>query len=67
MGTQVHKIEGEWLTGFVHWQAFIGIILTSVFMAPQGARLARHLSHRKLSRLFSLLLLAVGLMLLSRS
>ncbi len=66
MGTQVHEIKGEWLTGFVHWQAFIGIILTSVFMAPQGAKLARHLSHRKLSQLFSLLLLAVGLMLLSR-
>jgi len=67
MGTQVHEIEGDWQTGFVHWQAFIGIIMTSVFMAPQGARLARHLSHRNLSRLFSLLLLAVGLMLLSRS
>ncbi len=66
MGSQLHEIEGEWLTGFVHWQAFIGIIVTSVLMAPLGARLARHLSHRKLSQSFSLVLLAVGLMLLSQ-
>lgn len=67
MGTRVHDISGDWLTGFVHWQAFIGIIATSVFMAPLGARLARHLSHRKLSQLFSLVLLAVGLTLLTRT
>lgn len=63
---KVQDVDANWLTGFVHWQAFIGIISTSVFMAPLGARLARHLSHRKLSRLFSLVLLAVGLSLLSR-
>ncbi|MTI64100.1 sulfite exporter TauE/SafE family protein [Methylophaga sp.] len=67
MGTQVHQIHADWQTGFIHWQAFIGIIATSIFMAPLGARLARGLSHRKLSQLFSLLLLAVGLILLSRS
>lgn len=66
MGTQVHEIDTEWQTGFVNWQAFIGIIATSVFMAPLGARLARNLSHRRLSQLFSLVLLAVGLILLSR-
>ena len=67
MGTQVHQINADWQTGFVHWQAFIGIIVTSIFMAPLGARLARRLSHRKLSQLFSLLLLTVGLFLLTRS
>jgi uncharacterized membrane protein YfcA len=67
MGTQVHQINADWQTGFVHWQAFIGIIVTSIFMAPLGARLARRLSHRKLSQLFSLLLLTVGLVLLTRS
>lgn len=66
MGTQLHDIEATWQTGFVHWQAFLGIISTSVFMAPLGARLARHLSHRRLSQLFSLVLFAVGLILLSR-
>lgn len=66
MGSRLHEIDADWQTGFVHWQAFIGIISTSVFMAPLGARLARHLSHRKLSRLFSLVLLAVGLLLLGR-
>lgn len=67
MGSQVRGIEADCQTGFVHWQAFIGIIATSVFMAPLGARLARHLPHRKLSRLFSLVLLLVGLILLARS
>jgi hypothetical protein len=66
MGSQVHQVEGDWQTGFVHWQAFLGVIATSIFMAPLGARLARKLSHRKLSRLFSLVLLLVGLTLLSR-
>jgi hypothetical protein len=66
MGTQVHQVSGPWQTGFIHWQAFIGIISTSVFVAPVGARLARHLSHQKLSRLFSLVLFAVGVMLLIR-
>lgn len=66
MGMQVHQLSGPWQTGFIHWQAFIGIISTSVFVAPLGARLARHLSHRKLSRLFSLVLFTVGVMLLVR-
>jgi hypothetical protein len=66
MGTQVHDLSGPWQTGFIHWQAFLGIISTSVFVAPVGARLARHLSHQKLSRLFSMVLFAVGLMLLVR-
>lgn len=66
MGSQLEAVNGDWQTGFVHWQAFIGIISTSVFMAPLGARLARSMSHKRLSQLFSLVLLAVGLLLLSR-
>lgn len=66
MGTQKHDIQADWMTGFVHWQAFAGIISTSVFMAPLGAKLARNLSHKRLSQLFSLVLLCVGLILLNR-
>ncbi|MCX4187726.1 sulfite exporter TauE/SafE family protein [Methylophaga sp. OBS4] len=66
MGAYVHQIEADWQTGFVHWQAFAGIIATSIFCAPLGARLAKHLPARHLSQLFSMLLLVVGLLLLTR-
>ncbi|WP_438971374.1 sulfite exporter TauE/SafE family protein [Methylophaga sp.] len=66
MGIVKYNINTGWQTGFVHWQAFIGIISTSIFMAPIGARLAKNLSHEKLSKLFSLVLLTVGLLLLFR-
>jgi hypothetical protein len=66
MGTQVHEVHAEWQTGFVHWQAFIGVVMTSVFMAPLGAKLARSLSHQLLQRLFSFILLGIGLVLLIR-
>ena len=66
MGSYIHHVEGDWQTGFVHWQAFIGIVATSVVMAPIGAKLASQLSHAKLSRLFSLLLMLIGLALLIR-
>lgn len=66
MGIYKQQINTGWQTGFVHWQAFIGIVSTSTFMAPVGARLARKLSHEKLSKLFSLLLLLVGITFLSR-
>jgi len=66
MGIYKHNINTGWQTGFVHWQAFVGIISTSIFMAPIGAGLAKKLSHAKLSKLFSLVLLAVGLLFLSR-
>lgn len=66
MGIYKHNINTGWQTGFVHWQAFVGIISTSIFMAPVGAKWAKNLSHTKLSKLFSLVLLLVGLVFLSR-
>jgi hypothetical protein len=66
MGMYQRDLNLAWQTGFVHWQAFLGIILTSIFMAPLGARLAKNMSHSRLSQLFSLILLAVGLLFLSR-
>lgn len=64
--SQQQTIATGWQTGFVHWQAFLGIISTSIFMAPMGAKMAKKLSHEKLSKLFSLLLLIVGAVFLSR-
>lgn len=63
-----HQINQQavWQTGFVHWQAFIGIIVTSVVFAQFGARLAKKLSARWLRRLFSLLLIGVSIYFFSR-
>lgn len=47
-------------TGYVYWPAFGGIALTSVLLAPVGARLAHSLPVRTLQRVFALLLLGVG-------
>lgn len=52
--------QSAWQTGFVHWQAFIGIIITSVFFAQLGAGLAKRLPASWLRRLFSLLLVCVA-------
>ena len=51
-------------TGFVYWPAFAGIVLTSMLLAPVGARLAHSLPVQVLKRVFALLLLAVGVKLL---
>ena len=66
MGSQVAAVDTEWQSGFIHWPAFLGIISTSVFTAPLGARLASALPDKRLSQMFSLVLLVVGLLLLSR-
>jgi uncharacterized membrane protein YfcA len=51
-------------TGYVYWPAFAGIVLTSMLLAPVGARLAHSLPVQALQRVFALLLLGVGLKLL---
>jgi len=58
--------QSAWQTGFVHWQAFLGIILTSVIFAQIGARLAKRLPAHWLRRLFSLLLICVAAYFFSR-
>lgn len=51
-------------TGYVHWPAVIGIAVTALFAARFGARLAHHVDHRLLRRVFALLLAVVGVRLL---
>jgi uncharacterized membrane protein YfcA len=53
-----------WSTGYIYWPAVAGITVSSVFMAPLGARLASHLPATWLRRAFALFLVAVGLRLL---
>lgn len=48
-------------SGFIYWPAVVGVALASVLLAPVGARLAHYLPHQVLQRVFSMLLLLVGL------
>jgi hypothetical protein len=49
-----------WSAGFVYLPAFAGISVTSVLLAPVGARLAHRLKGPTLRRIFAVFLLAVG-------
>lgn len=66
IGSQLEHVDGQWQSGFVHWQAFLGIIATSVWVAPIGAKLAKTLPSHILSRLFSLFLFALAAFFLVR-
>ncbi len=50
----------EWSVGFVYLPAFVGISITSMLVAPYGARLAHRLKGATLRRVFALFLLAMG-------
>lgn len=54
-------ISGNWLVGYIHWQAFWGIICTSIFFAPLGAKFAKRLPVDTLRRVFSLALILVAI------
>jgi uncharacterized membrane protein YfcA len=58
------NVGRAWATGFIYWPAVAGLLLTSVPMAPLGARLAHALPRVILQRGFALLLLLVGLKML---
>lgn len=51
-------------TGFVYWPAAVCLLLTSVFFAPLGAKLAHRLPPLLLRRLFAVLLAILGLKML---
>ncbi len=57
---QSHTAGQAWTSGFIYWPAVAGIVLSSVSLAPLGARLAHHVPGPVLRRLFALLLLLVG-------
>jgi hypothetical protein len=59
-GSQQSNIRHDWLIGYVHLQAFIGIILASTLFAPLGAKLAKRWPANVLQFAFSLLLMVVG-------
>lgn len=49
-----------WSLGFVYLPALVGISITSMLLAPLGARLAHRLPAATLRRIFALFLLAMG-------
>lgn len=49
-----------WSVGFVYVPAFVGISITSMLVAPLGARLAHRLKGGTLRRIFALFLFAMG-------
>jgi uncharacterized membrane protein YfcA len=51
----------QWSVGFVYLPAFVGISITSVLVAPFGARLAHRLKGPTLRRIFAVFLVLVGL------
>jgi uncharacterized protein len=53
-----------WQTGFIHWQAFLGIVSTSTLFSIIGVKLVKYLPVTILKRIFSLVLLLVVISLL---
>lgn len=51
-------------TGYIYWPAFAGIALTSVLLAPLGARLAHTLPVNLLRKMFALFLAVIGVRML---
>jgi uncharacterized membrane protein YfcA len=54
------SVQRDWATGFIYWPAVAGIVLSSIPLAPLGARLAHHLPELVLQRVFAMILLLVG-------
>ena len=51
----------RWSVGFVYLPALVGISITSLAVAPYGARLAHRLKGATLKRIFAAFLIAVGI------
>ena len=47
-------------SGYIYWPAFFGVILTSVFTASVGAKIASHLPAQHLKRYFAVLLYLIA-------
>lgn len=50
----------EWSLGYIYVPSFLGIVLTSIYTAPVGAKLAHKLPAEELKRYFSLLLFVMA-------
>lgn len=60
-----HQINlPKWSTGFIYWPAFLGIVLPSLLVVRIGAKLAYKLPVSVLKKIFSILVLVVGIKIL---
>ncbi|MGZ5008095.1 MAG: sulfite exporter TauE/SafE family protein [Methylobacter sp.] len=50
----------DWSLGYIYMPSFFGIVLTSIYTAPIGAKLAHKLPSEELKRYFSLLLFVMA-------
>jgi len=48
-------------TGYIYWPAFLGIVVTSYFMAPIGAKLTHRLAVKSIKRVFAGLLILLAM------
>ena len=55
----------QWLTGQIHWQAFLGIISTSTLFSILGAKWTKTLPVNVLKRVFSIVLFIVAVYLIN--
>lgn len=55
------ETSNAWQMGYVNWQAFLGLISTSILFAPIGAKLASKWPVKLLEKVFSLVLMAVAI------
>jgi len=58
--------DTPWQTAYIHWQAFLGIISTSIIFAIFAANNVKHIAVTTLKRVFSLVLLSISVYLFIR-
>jgi uncharacterized membrane protein YfcA len=51
----------EYTTGYIYWPAFLGIVVTSYFTAPIGAKLTHKLPVKNLKKIFAVLLILLAI------
>jgi len=59
---EIHTLQ--WTTGYIYWPAFLGVALATPIFASYGAKLSHRLPVLFLRRLFSYIVLIVGIKLL---
>jgi uncharacterized membrane protein YfcA len=59
LGKDVSQLP-DWSLGYIYVPSFLGIVMSSIFTAPIGAKLAHKLPAEKLKRYFSLLLFVIA-------
>ncbi len=54
----------DYATGYIYWPAFLGIVATSFFTAPIGARYAHKIPVQRLQKIFAIILVLLAIKML---